>query len=224
MTYSKEKRRARYLKNKDRESVTMKEYQDSHKNEISCYSKQWRETNKKKLKIKRQQYREKNQEKIRLGNKSYYLKNKKSLIKKQKEYVKKKYKNDIVYRLKSNMRTRISCALNGKIKKTYRTIELLGCSIDFLKKYLESKFKPGMTWGNRRSEWHIDHIRPCVSFDLTDINQQKECFHYSNLQPLWAQENLSKGRQILFSPMQRGGFGNCCSDRAKESILESHQL
>ena len=62
----------------------------------------------------------------------------------------------------------------------------------FVKKWIESQFVDGMSWDNH-GEWHIDHIRPCASFDLTDPEQQKECFNYKNLQPLWAKDNLSKG-------------------------------
>jgi hypothetical protein len=61
-----------------------------------------------------------------------------------------------------------------------------------LRAHLEHQFKDGMTWDNH-GEWHIDHIKPCVQFDLTDPEQQKECFHYTNMQPLWAFENQSKG-------------------------------
>jgi len=74
-------------------------------------------------------------------------------------------------------------------------MELVGCSVEFLIKYLESKFTDGMSWENRgkeRGKWHIDHIRPCNTFDLTDENEQKRCFHYTNLRPLWAEDNLCR--------------------------------
>jgi hypothetical protein len=70
-------------------------------------------------------------------------------------------------------------------------MEYIGCSIEHLKDYLQSKFENGMTWENY-GKWHIDHIRPCASFDLTDIEQQKICFNYKNLQPLWAEDNFKK--------------------------------
>lgn len=97
---------------------------------------------------------------------------------------------------------RIRCAIASSIisrikhaggKKCKSTIGLVGCEIIELKKHLESKFKPGMTWDNRGLfGWHIDHIRPCSSFDLSDPEQQKACFHYTNLQPLWWDDNLKK--------------------------------
>ena len=78
-------------------------------------------------------------------------------------------------------------------RKAEKTELLLGCSVEFARRYLESLFLPGMTWDNH-GEWHIDHIRPCASFsDLTQLEQQQECCHYTNLQPLWAEDNLSKG-------------------------------
>lgn len=75
--------------------------------------------------------------------------------------------------------------------KSVKTEALLGCSIICARQHLEAQFLPGMSWDNH-GEWHIDHIRPCASFDLTDLEQQKECFHYTNLQPLWAADNLRK--------------------------------
>lgn len=74
------------------------------------------------------------------------------------------------------------------------TLELVGAGIAQVKKHLEAQFKPGMNWENHgKLGWHIDHITPCAKFDLSDPEQQKKCFHYTNLQPLWWQENLSKG-------------------------------
>ena len=76
----------------------------------------------------------------------------------------------------------------------------MGCSIEELKIHLEKQFRDGMSWNNYGMYgWHIDHIKPCSAFDLTDLEQQKICFHYSNLQPLWAKENLSKGKKSSVS-------------------------
>ena len=82
--------------------------------------------------------------------------------------------------------------------KTSKSLELLGSTIQEAREHLEKQFKEGMTWDNHGHKgWHIDHIIPCASFDLTDPEQQKKCFHYTNLQPLWAKENISKGSKII---------------------------
>jgi hypothetical protein len=94
-------------------------------------------------------------------------------------------------RIKAALRQRIRRVLKGK-SKSASSMTLLGCSLNELKSYLENKFKPNMTWENY-GEWHIDHIRPCASFDLLIPLEQEKCFHYTNLQPLWAKENLEKG-------------------------------
>lgn len=85
--------------------------------------------------------------------------------------------------------------------KAAPTMELLGCGMDEFKAYLAEKFQVGMTWDNHgRFGWHIDHIKPCSSFDLTDPEQQRACFHYTNLQPLWWSDNLSKSDKIIPFP------------------------
>jgi hypothetical protein len=68
----------------------------------------------------------------------------------------------------------------------------LGCDLQWLVAWLEVQFQPGMTWDNYGPIWHVDHIRPCASFNLTDPDQQQLCFHWTNLQPLFAEENLRK--------------------------------
>jgi hypothetical protein len=97
---------------------------------------------------------------------------------------------DPAFKLRQNLASRILHALKNQ-QKSASTMNLVGCSLEDLKKHLESKFTEGMTWDNH-GQWHIDHIRPCASFDLTKPEQQKECFHWSNLQPLWALDNLRK--------------------------------
>jgi hypothetical protein len=100
------------------------------------------------------------------------------------------------FRLLAALRNRLCDAIRGK-NKSAKTQELLGCTVDELINHLQGQFQPGMNWDNWRHDgWHIDHIIPCSSFDLTDPQQQRKCFHYSNLQPLWAFDNLSKGAKV----------------------------
>lgn len=100
---------------------------------------------------------------------------------------------DPVKKLRSVLRSRLISALRGKSKGA-SAVRDLGCSIDELRVYLESQFTPGMSWANwSKDGWHIDHVRPLSSFDLTDPEQCRQACHYTNLQPLWATENLRKG-------------------------------
>lgn len=100
-----------------------------------------------------------------------------------------------VERIRRSLRSRLRKALRGTAKSK-SIIKLLGCSIEELKQHLSKQFKPGMTWENY-GQWHIDHILPCSKFDLTQPNQQEKCCHYSNLQPLWALENIQKSNKII---------------------------
>ena len=112
-------------------------------------------------------------------------------------YEKNRKKIDAEFKLLKTLRSRLGNAVRKqKSNKNNTTIDLLGCSISFLKNFLETKFKEGMTWENH-GEWHVDHIKPCASFNLLDEEEQKMCFHYTNLQPLWAYENLSKGCKYI---------------------------
>ncbi|MFT4147058.1 MAG: hypothetical protein QM644_21680 [Mobilitalea sp.] len=90
------------------------------------------------------------------------------------------------------LRVRVNNALKGKSTgKVAKTMELIGCTVPELMAHLKTQFTEGMTWDNQ-GDWHIDHIRPCASFDLTNPAQQRQCFHWTNLQPLWASDNLAK--------------------------------
>jgi hypothetical protein len=103
-----------------------------------------------------------------------------------------RYQNDIQYKIKVTLRNRFYSAIikGHKIKSV---LKLLGCSIEECKQYIEQQFKEEMEWSNHGKYWELDHIRPCASFDLTKIEEQEKCFHFSNLQPLTVFENRSKG-------------------------------
>lgn len=111
-------------------------------------------------------------------------------------YIQKRRREDPLFRLRLILRNRIWNALKGGIKSS-STARLLGCSIETLKSRIELQFKTGMSWDNYGEIWEVDHITPCAAFNLAVPEQQKACFHYTNLQPLFAGENRAKGDKIL---------------------------
>ena len=210
-----------------RRKAYIKAYNDSTKNKRNVYNevnkerikqrkKVYNEVNKEKIKLQTKFYRETNKNKIKLRrngyHKNYYKNNKEMIIRKRRVYVEKnrnkirnyhnsycnrKFKTDIQFKLSTNLRTRLNTALKSNYKSG-SAVKDLGCTIEEFKVYLESKFQPGMTWDNwTKDGWHIDHIKPLASFDLTDRNQLLEACHYTNLQPLWSKDNLSKGDNIV---------------------------
>jgi hypothetical protein len=107
--------------------------------------------------------------------------------------LKKVYRRKAQARALSNLRKRLRDEVpNRAINKEPSHSSLLGCTVKALCKHLEYQFINGMSWDNY-GEWHIDHIIPCAYFDLNNKQQLKACFHYTNLQPLWAWENIAKG-------------------------------
>lgn len=162
--------------NQEREKNRYKKYYQEHKEEKARYQKN-------KL------------EQLREYNRNYYYKNN------VKESVKNRFKNNPELRIKRIFRSRLVDVIKGK-SKTSAILEYLGCSYSFLIQYLESKFEEGMTWdnygnpnGDHSNCWHIDHIIPVSSMG-TDENSLRTIWHYTNLQPLWAKDNLSKGAKI----------------------------
>jgi hypothetical protein len=200
--YNKEYR----IKNKEKVNARARELYVLNRQKILKRRKEWHFKNREKESKRRKKYRSsekglkkikeyylKNKERIKL----YRIKNKEKIRENKRKYAAYRRKTDIHYKIKDSMYARINIALRiGKNKKYTNTMKIIGCSIEELKIYLESKFKPGMSWNNR-NKWHIDHIKPCISFDLSKPEEQVKCFHYTNLQPLWAHENLSKGSKVL---------------------------
>jgi len=140
------------------------------------------------------EYYERNKETILRQQKEYRTSNKVSERRKkhQRKYERERRQNDPVYRMISNYRCRTSHTYKNKVKST---IELLGCTGIELANHLEKQFQEGMTHDNY-GEWHIDHIKPIASFDLSNPQEAEKCFHYTNLQPLWAEDNLSKADKL----------------------------
>ncbi len=142
------------------------------------HSKKWREAN-------RGRYREL----CRL----FYKRHKTRRLAACSAYARKRWLTDPVFRLGRRIQSRIKMAIRTRGKSPH-TAELLGCTIETAMRHIESLFQEGMHWGNHSLRgWHLDHIRPVASFDLTDEAQLRACFHYTNLQPLWAKDNLHKG-------------------------------
>jgi hypothetical protein len=178
--------------------MPFKNPKDRKKYQRKWYLKNKKENYQKWLEEKRiscREYYRKNKKRENKRSRLYKLKNKEKIKITANIYYKNRRKKDMAWRLLVNVRTRINHALKGKYKKSKKTRDILGCTVEELKKYIESKFKLGMSW-EKRHLIHIDHIKPCSSFDLTKASEQRECFHYTNLQPLWASENLSKGNRI----------------------------
>lgn len=170
---------------------------------LSEYNKRYYQKNQKRLRQRTATYRKTNPEYMiewRKENRDRLTQQKREWIEKNRDKInkneRKRRKIDHVYRIKKNLRRRINEVITRPNKKCDSTLKLLGCSLEEFLIYMENQFVKGMNWGNY-GKWHIDHIIPCASFDLSDPEQQKKCFHYSNLQPLWAEDNLRKGDKIL---------------------------
>ena len=133
-----------------------------------------------------------NIKKKRLSDKNYRMANRSKIF----QRIKEKEKTDINYRLCRVLRSRTGNAIKSN-QKSGSFVRDLGCSVQELKERLEKQWQSGMTWANWTTDgWHIDHIKPLDSFDLTDRKEFLEACHYTNLQPLWAKDNLAKSSKI----------------------------
>ena len=142
-------------------------------------------------------YYQNNTEQMRERTRRYRRENAEQIREYKKRYTNKKYKESPNFRLTVNIRAHLHRAIKEGAIKNNSSIKYLGCSIEKLKEHLEKQFQPGMTWDNwSKDGWHIDHIKPLASFDLTDEKQLRKACHYTNLQPMWAKENLKKGARV----------------------------
>ncbi len=165
-----------YANNRKKMIKSNNRWRDKNKDKVESYKKKWAENNMDKIREKNRRYKKNNPDKIRRYNKKLNVR--------------------IVHNLRN--------CLNRVLKmnsKSERTMELVGCSIKELKQHLKKQFTLGMDWNNYGIHgWHIDHIKSCCTFDLSKEEEQKKCFHYSNLQPLWAKDNFRKKRKNAHMP------------------------
>lgn len=171
-----------YLKDKQKKLKQCREYALKNVNRVKEHKRKCYLKNKDKYLILQKKRRQYNKTELR----SYYRK-----------YQKERSNSDPNYKLARNLRRRLHDFLSGKLK-TISAVKDLGCTINELKLHIESKFQDGMSWSNYGIfGWHIDHIRPLSNFNLLDKNEALKAVHYTNLQPLWAKDNLSKGAKYV---------------------------
>lgn len=154
--------------------------------------KKYHEKNKEKINKKNREYYKKNREKVLARCRKYKKANREKIREREKLYRRLRTKNDLGFKVKYNIARRLRVLLKGC--KSMRTIEFLGCNINYFRYQMACKFEDGMSWDNY-GKWHLDHIKPCSSFDLTKLEEQKKCFHFTNYQPLWAEDNLKKSNK-----------------------------
>lgn len=204
-----------YLKNKEKRLQKIKEYKLNNIDKIKKSNKNYQIKNKEEILKKQKEYRENilDKEKSKEYQKNYYENNKEIIIEKnklnyhknrenikirQRNYQRERRKKDINYKIKCNLRNRLYCAVKTN-QKLGSAVKDLGCSVEKFKLWIEMHWSKEMSWDNYGQKgWHIDHITPLCQFDLTDSYQFIKASHFTNLQPLWAEDNYSKNRKIRF--------------------------
>lgn len=176
-------------KHKEYYTILKKEYYLKHKEHLNNLKKQNYIKNREFYLQKNKDYREKHKEELLEYNRNWQKNHKEYRRNKYHEYMK-----DDLYKIKINLRSSINNYLNNrKIKKNAPVEQILGCSLEEFKKYIENKFQEGMSWKNR-GKWHLDHIIPMAS--AKNEEEAIKLCHYTNFQPLWAIDNLKKGAKI----------------------------
>ena len=183
----KECRKEYNIKNKEMIQEKNKEYYTLNKSNILIKNSEYRILNKEKILEQRQEYRNKEDIKLHIKQKNKeYLPIKKAKIKERR-------KNDNFFRVSEILRSKFNRAI-----KRNKYSDFLGCDLQFFKCWIEYRFQSDMNWDNLGKIWHIDHILPINCFDFTNETDIKICFHWTNLQPLYATENISKSNKIYF--------------------------
>lgn len=185
-----------------------KQYRKDHKDEIAAQKKCYAQNHKPEIVAQKKQYYQDNKAELDARNKQYYQNHKVEVVLYKKRYGQEhnaernvrrrgRFSDDIDYKLKTTLGSEVRRSIRGS-RQCKHSLDLIGCSVGELRNYIEGQFQPGMTWDNWNYRgWHIDHIIPLGYFDFTDYEQQKRAWHYTNLRPLWAEENLGKKDKII---------------------------
>lgn len=170
----------------------MRAYTEAQKTRYAEMARLWKASNPERTRRALLKWRASNPEQTREASRKYRARNP--------GYARERKTRDPVFKLAALIRTRLYLALKGT-RKSQHTLELMGCTFDEARAHIEGLFQKGMTWANQ-GLWHIDHRRALATFDLSDLEQLKQACHYTNLQPLWASDNCSKGARNLPSVAQ----------------------
>lgn len=172
-------------------------YKSKNPDKIKTYNNEYHAEHREENKIRCFLYRKTHKETIRIQNRKWVTINRKKHNQNNNARAKQRRKEDLGYKLGCYLRSRTTEAVRGNWKNG-SVVKDLGCTIEELRHYIESKFQYGMTWDNWSvSGWHIDHVIPLASFNLADRTQFLKAAHYTNLQPLWAKDNLRKGNHVI---------------------------
>ena len=212
------KNKEHYEANREEKLAKNKEHYEANREEILAKQKEHYEANREEIRTKKKEHYEANREEILAKQKEYYEANREEILSNQRtpeyrtkknarrrtpEYRakkntqrKKRRDEDLLFRVKDLLRRRVRDALKAQgAKKFTRTMDLIGCSPEFLTKRLEKQIKPG----TKREDYHVDHIIPCAFFDLTKEEDQRLCFHWTNHQLLTGPVNESKSDDVFWS-------------------------
>jgi hypothetical protein len=165
---------------------------------VNEVSKLYKKNNKERIFAYDKEYKLIHVDEISEYNARYDKENRTEIQARQTIYQKERRKTDPEFKMAGVLRKRLGSIMKEiGGKKSAKTLELLGCSLNFFKEWLEFRFNSNMTFENHGSYWHVDHVKPCASYDLIDEEDQKECFNWKNLQPLYWKENDSKNDKII---------------------------
>jgi hypothetical protein len=190
-------------KNRERRLELSREWKSRNKEKVTEYNKEYYSENIESEKQRCKKWQSKNQDLYKKIKSESDRKYRSENIEKLKAYRKnnrekfatrcrERYATEENYAIDKRLRASLTQAFRlADVKKTISTFKLIGIPIQDFKKHIENQFLPGMSWENRK-EWHIDHKIPCAFFDLSKEEEQRKCFHYTNLQPLWSRDNLQK--------------------------------
>jgi hypothetical protein len=184
-----------YIEHCDKCKERDAKYYDEHKEQCKLTKEKWANNNPERIKLKNKRRYDKNPEKEKLRNRNYIQNNLEKYRETKAKYNKEKRLNDPLFRLTDNIRSLIKLSIKNRgYSKSSKTAQILGCTFEEFFHYIENQFQEGMNWDNR-SLWHLDHIYPVSLAESEDHLIQLN--HYTNFQPLWAEDNLRKGNKIL---------------------------